>query len=467
MAAEQKYSEDLKLDFKESMGVILPFVKEKVVEQIKCVWFIIAYLVLFQMLVLGLPVIYSLSIGAGIAIVIVGLAFFMEGLRLGLMPLGDIVGSVMPVKFPLAATLTFAFVLGVAATFAEPAITVLKAAGSSVSPDKAPLLYSLLNDYADQLVNCVGIGVGLAVALGVMRFFKGWSLKPLIYIGVTILSTITLFTQFGGVLMEGLPAVKDVIRPVLGLAWDCGAVTTGPVTVPLVLALGIGVCRVVSSGGSSNSGFGVVTLASIFPIMAVLCLSYYHYFQNDYYGQPNYPAEMQAKAAGKIAATQKSAGATSTAELSKYTMNFSDADLKTFQETGKVDGKYEVQYVGGNASLDENGRIVAGGAEIVLKRTGGIAPEPLHEGNWNPALNEIITEKEEGTRDFMLGSERIIIIMANQLEAGVKAILLLCGVMMITLIVFLRKRPRYWDEIFLGLFFAILGMALFLFGIEI
>ena len=83
------------------MGVLLPYFKDRIVEQIKCVWFIIAYLVVFQYLVLGLPIIYALTIAAGIGIVIVGLAFFMEGLRLGLMPLGEVVGSVMPRKFVL------------------------------------------------------------------------------------------------------------------------------------------------------------------------------------------------------------------------------------------------------------------------------------------------------------------------------------------------------------------------------
>jgi hypothetical protein len=82
----------------------------------------------------------------------------------------------------------------------------------------------------------------------------------------------------------------DVLNDVLGLAWDCGAVTTGPVTVPLVLALGIGVCRVVSSGSGSDShsGFGIVTLASLFPILAVLILALFHYVQDDYVGAPYY-----------------------------------------------------------------------------------------------------------------------------------------------------------------------------------
>ena len=94
---------------------------------------------------------------------------------------------------------------------------------------------------------------------------KSWSLKPFIYVGVLTLSAITLYFQF---------EPSGTLAPVLGLAWDCGAVTTGPVTVPLVLALGIGVCRVVATGGSSNTGFGVVTLASLFPILAVLTLSF-------------------------------------------------------------------------------------------------------------------------------------------------------------------------------------------------
>ena len=63
------------------------------------------------------------------------------------------------------------------------------------------------------------------------------------------------------------------LQSILGLAWDCGAVTTGPVTVPLVLSLGIGIANAAGKGNSSLSGFGVVTLASLFPILAVLILS--------------------------------------------------------------------------------------------------------------------------------------------------------------------------------------------------
>ena len=272
MSTEQSSdSKKLQLTTRQKLGIILSFSKDKVVEQIQCVWFIILYLIVFQVLVLGLPIVYSLMIAAGIMIVIVGLAFFMEGLRLGLMPLGETLGSTLPRKkilgIPcLPTSLAFGFVLGAFATFAEPAIGVLRAAGAGVDPTAAPLLWTILNTGAGLLVNCVGVGVGIAVLLGVLRFYKGWSLKPFIYAGVVILSCLTLYMQFS----------DDRLKHVLGLAWDCGAVTTGPVTVPLVLALGIGVASAAGKGADSSlSGFGIVTLASVFPILGVLCLSFY------------------------------------------------------------------------------------------------------------------------------------------------------------------------------------------------
>jgi hypothetical protein len=110
----------------------------------------------------------------------------------------------------------------------------------------------------------VGLGVGVAAVLGTVRFLYDWSLKPLIFIALA-----------PGVLLTAYCAMDPELATIVGLAWDCGAVTTGPVTVPLVLALGIGVAN---SGGKSSgqlSGFGIVTLASIFPIVAVLSLGIY------------------------------------------------------------------------------------------------------------------------------------------------------------------------------------------------
>ena len=202
---------------------------------------------------LKLPIVFALTISFGVALVVAGLTFFMEGLELGLMPFGEIIGSVLPRKSKLPVIMLFSVLLGIGATLAEPAIFVLKQAGAGVKPDQAPLLYSLLNDFSGQLVACVGFGVGIAVLLGVVRFLYGWSLKVFILPLVGVLTTLTVWAHF-----------NEFLVPIMGLAWDCGAVTTGPVTVPLVLALGIGVCRIVSGGSSEGGGFGVVPLLIFF-----------------------------------------------------------------------------------------------------------------------------------------------------------------------------------------------------------
>ena len=126
---------------------------------------------IFQILVLNLPIVFSLMISLGILFVIIGLTLFMDGLEIGLMPFGEIIGRLLPKKSKLPMIMLFSFLLGVGATFAEPAIAVLKEAGSGVEPEIAPLLYSLLNDYSNQLILAVGAGVGLAVLLGYCVFY--------------------------------------------------------------------------------------------------------------------------------------------------------------------------------------------------------------------------------------------------------------------------------------------------------
>ena len=171
MSAEQNTDgKSLKLSPKQSISILVSFAKDKIIEQIQCVWFIILYLIVFQVLVLGLPIVYSLMIAVGILIVIVGLAFFMEGLRLADAPWGNPRFKFTKKKILgipcLPTSLAFGFVLGMFATFAEPAIGVLRAAGSGVDPTLAPLLWTILNTGAETLVYSVGVGVGIAVLLG-------------------------------------------------------------------------------------------------------------------------------------------------------------------------------------------------------------------------------------------------------------------------------------------------------------
>ncbi|MBO94921.1 MAG: hypothetical protein CMI32_08520 [Opitutales bacterium] len=538
MATEQAYDKDkLHLSLQQKLGIIFSFAKDKVIEQIQCVWFIILYLILFQLLVLGLPIVYSLMIAAGIGIVIIGLAFFMEGLRLGLMPLGEALGSTLPRKkiwiIPcLGTSLAFGFVLGAFATFAEPAIGVLRAAGAGVDPTAAPLLWTILNTGAGNLVNSVGAGVGIAVLLGVLRFYKGWSLKPFIYVGVIVLSTFTLYFQFSDARLQH----------VLGLAWDCGAVTTGPVTVPLVLALGIGVCRIVSTGGSSNTGFGVVTLASLFPILAVLCYATYLFETKNYYcatyseadwhkvaieeakkeGHDRYGYEYNTdlQRFGDIVAKRRidSAGGASEADTAR-TLSKQDSDevQAVLKESGELPEGYSLQTQIAEAKItttslsDDNGSreiVQVAGTQTIIVKDGVSTPDEM----WDPdteimkALTnnfdffpntfrpdedkkDPITGKPNGKLDpgediyFIDENGTVVYNQADVLypnaelngpdqdrgavEGALWAIVPLCTILLLVLVVGLRQPPKHYDELFIGILCAVVGMGLFNLGISL
>ncbi len=255
----------MKLGGGDILKILQPYLSTRFIDQARAVVPLAIYLALFQYLVLKTPVMDASIIAGGLFAVMIGLMMFMEGLKLGLMPFGEIIGNTLPRKLPLAGVLFIAFLLGIGVTFAEPAIGALQVAGSIVDPKQAPYLFTLLNDRSGATVLLVGLGVGLAAVLGTVRFLRGWSLKPMIFLSVvpTLILSVIAF-------------MDPELTKIVGLAWDCGAVTTGPVTVPLVLALGIGVAAAAGKGADSSlSGFGIVTLASVFPILGVLILSFY------------------------------------------------------------------------------------------------------------------------------------------------------------------------------------------------
>jgi hypothetical protein len=254
----------------------------------------------------------ALIFGA-MVLVIVGLGLFLEGLTLGVMPLGEVIGKTLPAKCPLGVTLGIAFFLGVAVTFAEPAIGALQQAGDSIDTFKSPYLYYILNEWELYVVLMVGAGVGVAAVVGTLRFMYGVSIKPIIYVAVSFTILLTIIATYA----------NTATAQLIGLAWDCGAVTTGPVTVPILLALGLGITAATKgddadegsysallansadsapkqslAGSGRHSGyddlvlkegtqpddlaleeeggaleaFGIVTLASLFPIIGVYTL---------------------------------------------------------------------------------------------------------------------------------------------------------------------------------------------------
>ncbi len=252
----------LKVTFGQAMQIVLPFAWEKIREQLITVVPVCAYLVLFQVVVLRHGLSKIAWIVGGAAAVILGLTAFLEGVRISLAPVGELIGDTLPRRSSLAVLLIFSFSLGLVGAFGEPVIGSLQIAGQGVDPQKAPLLYSLLVDRPLYLSLIISLGVGLAVTLSTLRTLYGWSLKPLIIpvVGTCVVATL-------------LASRDEQLATAIGLAWDCGAVIVGPVLCPLVLALGLGIFRATGKSDTSMAGFGIAGLISVMPIIMVIGLT--------------------------------------------------------------------------------------------------------------------------------------------------------------------------------------------------
>jgi hypothetical protein len=214
----------------------------------------------------------------GMLCAIVGLTLFTDSLRICVMPLAELIGREMPRKLPQAATLFIALCLGILCTYAEPALASLRPLARLVERSKTPYLYIVLNDFLEPLIFAIGLGVGVAAIVGILRFQNEWNMKKVILATISPCLICSCYMQWG----------NPELKPILGLAWDCGAVTTGPVSVPVLLALGIGAMKTskekklarrmlqqaVLGGGQQPAldGFGIVTLASLLPVLAVQLL---------------------------------------------------------------------------------------------------------------------------------------------------------------------------------------------------
>ena len=424
MAILQKQgSGKVHLSFSKVWAILWPYISNRFVEQLKALWIIIAYLFVFQLWVLKLPVVYSLMIIIGVLIVIIGLMFFLEGLMLGLMPFGETIGTKLPLKSSLPVILGFSFVLGIMATYAEPAISVLKAAGANVKPDEAPLLYSILHEFADQLVVAIAFGVGLSVLLGVLRFLYGWSLKWYVLPITILLVIITIYADS-----------NDILQPVIGLAWDCGSGATGPVIVPLVLSLGIGVCRVVNTKKSTGEGFGIVALASLLPVLMVLILALYHHGVKDYYGAKH----------GLVNQTSSSDITTPSTAGTSVSESFTISDLKEYQATGKIEGAYKITY--------ESDSVFLADGKIIIKQ-----PQIVYEKDTKKSVSGDVKQWDTNMTFMDLLIEAII--------SAIKAIIPLCLFLYIVLRFLLREKIPQADEISIGILFSIIGLSIFGIGI--
>jgi hypothetical protein len=250
----------IKLPLQQALPMIKSYAFAKIKPQIRAVLTASVFLVVVQHFVLGVTIENAINIAICIAAAILGLSFFLEGLFLGVLPLGEQCGMRLPAKIGAAGIAVFSVIVGITATLAEPAVVVLQKQGSIIPAWNAPLLYLLLNRGTTWFVAAIATGVGLSVVLGVYRFMFGWGFKPPVFIIIPVLLALSCIFD-----------MNATLRPVVNLAWDAGGAATGAVTVPIILALGLGVAK--TGGKSNNSGLGLVTLASALPVATVLLLA--------------------------------------------------------------------------------------------------------------------------------------------------------------------------------------------------
>ena len=174
-------------------------------------------------------------------LLIIGLTIFLLGVDLGIQPMGERCGAELTKKRSLALLLFVAFVIGFIVTAAEPDIQVFG--------DQVRGIFPFVNKIAITFV--IAAGVGLFIMLGLLRTVLKLSLKWTLFIAYTILFILSLFAP----------------ESFFGIAFDSGGATTGPMTVPFIMALGLGVSSV--SKDDDNS-FGLTGVCSIGPVMAVL-----------------------------------------------------------------------------------------------------------------------------------------------------------------------------------------------------
>lgn len=217
---------------------------------------IILVITFFQLIVLQQPIPNFTEIAIGIVFVVIGLTLFVQGLNMGLFPIGESMAHSFASKGSLFWLLMFAFALGFGTTVAEPALIAVadEAANVAATGNMIEDSEQSRSSYAFGLRLTVAISVGFAILIGVFRIIKGWPIQYLIiggYIGVVIM---TIF------------APKEII----GIAYDSGGVTTSTITVPLVTALGVGLASSIKGRNPMTDGFGLIAFASLTPMIFVM-----------------------------------------------------------------------------------------------------------------------------------------------------------------------------------------------------
>ena len=216
--------------------------KEKAKESIQAVLPILFIVLLLSFTVAPVSASILLEFMIGAVFVIIGMLFFSMGAEMSMSPMGERVGGSMLKTKKLWVILLLGFFLGVIITISEPDLQVLAAQVPSV-----PNMVLILS---------VAAGVGAFLVVALLRILFGIALAPLLVVFYGVIFVIARF-------------VPDNF---LAVAFDSGGVTTGPMTVPFIMALGVGIASIRNDHHAADDSFGLVALCSIGPILAVMIL---------------------------------------------------------------------------------------------------------------------------------------------------------------------------------------------------
>jgi len=210
----------------------------------------------FQLAVLQQPLPNIAELLVGLLFVVAGLTLFIQGLELGLFPLGESMAHAFARKGSVFWLLAFAFCLGFGTTVAEPALIAIAEEASEIAAQAGVVGNNdeSRESYALGLRITVALSVGLAIVLGVIRILKGWPIHVMIAGGYVLVVLMTVVAP----------------REIIGLAYDSGGVTTSTITVPLVTALGVGLASSIKGRNPMLDGFGLIAFASLTPMIFVM-----------------------------------------------------------------------------------------------------------------------------------------------------------------------------------------------------
>ncbi|MDO4328970.1 MAG: DUF1538 domain-containing protein [Lachnospiraceae bacterium] len=216
--------------------------KEKWQESVQAVFPIIVIVLALCFTIAPISPSILLCFLIGAVLILIGMMFFTLGAEMSMTPMGERVGSCLTQSRNLALIILIAFLLGFIVTISEPDLQVLA--------NQVPAVPNMV------LILSVAGGVGAFLVLALLRMLFGIPLTPLLMV----------FYAAAFVLAFFIP--KDF----LSIAFDSGGVTTGPMTVPFIMALGVGVSAIRSDRHAADDSFGLVSLCSVGPILAVMIL---------------------------------------------------------------------------------------------------------------------------------------------------------------------------------------------------